>query len=176
MCHHSLAAFSAGTESKYRPFISDASAPIYLVASALWGDDDSEEEEYFEEDYEGSFIDDAEEVVHGPGSDIDVVPLAVPLFEMDDENEEDEEVTEVEPLPVVRQRPRQAPIVISSDEEGDYADADAYGDFIRSRDEDDEDNDFHDAHSDSDGHVEGVYWSDGDGDPDDGDRGFYGYL
>jgi hypothetical protein len=63
-----------------------ASVLIHLIRSALWGDDDSEEEE-FEEEYEGSFIDDVEGVGNGPDSDLDVAP--VPLFDMEDEDDEE---------------------------------------------------------------------------------------
>lgn len=160
-----------GTESKYQAFILDGLALICLTVSTLWEDDDSEEEEeYFEEDYEESFIDDDERVAGGPGSDVDVAPL--PLF---DREEGDDDVTEVDPPPVVRQRSRQATIIISSDEEDgdDYVDADAHGGYGRSWDEEDE-GDYHDACSGSEGHVEHEYWSDGD--PNDDDLGFYGYL
>jgi len=140
---------------------------------ALWADDESEDE-YFEEDYEESFIDDDEGAGGGPGSDMDVA-LLLPLV-----RDDDDDVTEVDPPPVARQRNRQAPIIISSDEEDDghYADADAHGGYGRSwDDEGDEDVDFHDARSGSEGHVENHYWS---GDElsynDDHEEGFYGYI
>ena len=104
---------------------SDAQTLIHSIVSGLWGYDDSEEEEIlFEEDYEESFIDDDIEVGDGPGSDVDVAPL--PLFERDEEDEE--EVTEIDSPLVAQQRNRQAPIVISSDEEddGEFADAEAH--------------------------------------------------
>ena len=159
--------------------ILDNLALIRLIFSALWGDDDSEEEEeYFEEDYEESFIDDDERVGDGQGSDMDVapLPLPLPLFAGIEEGDENDEVTEVDPPPVARQRNRQAPIVISSDEEGeeDYADADVQGDYGRSWEE--EEGDYHDARSGSEGHVEHEYWSDDDPYDDDHNCGFYGYL
>lgn len=163
-----------GTESKYQTIILDVPALTRLITSALWGDDDSEEEgSHFEEDYEESFIDDGERVGDGPGSDMDVAPL--PLFERD-EDDGDDEVTEVEPPPVAYQRSRQAPIVISSDEEDEeeYADADGHRGDGRIWDEDE--GDYHDAHSGSDDHVEHAYWSDDDPHDDDHSCGFYGYL
>jgi hypothetical protein len=156
-------------------FIFDAQVLIRSTVSALWGDDDSEEEgELFEEDYEESFIDDDGEAVDGPGSGMDVVPL--PLSERDGEEDDNEEVTEISSPAVARQRNRQAPIVISSDEEeeDEYADADAHGDYGRSWDE--EEGDFHDARSGSEGRVEHEYWSDDDPYDDDHRYGFYGYL
>jgi hypothetical protein len=150
---------------------------IRFISSALWAEDESEDE-YFEEDYEESFIDDAEEAGGGPGSDMNVAPLLP--FVRDDDEDDDDDVTEVDPPPVARQRNRQAPIVISSDEEDedDYADADARGGYGRSwDDEGDEEVDFHDARSGSEGHVENHYWS---GDElshnDEHDDSFYGYI
>ena len=155
---------------------------IPVTSSHLWGDDDDsdsdEEDVYFQEDYEESFIDDDGEVGDGPGSDID--PAPPPVLHGDDEDNVD--VIEVDSPAVVRQRNHQAPIVISSDEEDDYTDADTHEDYGRPwGEEEDEDVDFHDARSDSQDRGVNVYWSDGahydDDDDEDGDhRGFYGYL
>jgi len=132
----------------------------------LWGDDDSvsdEGEEYFQEGYEESFIDDDERAGNGSESDID--PLPLPAFL---DIEEDEAAIEVDPPVVMRQRNRLLPIVISSDEEDDdYTDAGTPGDYGRSwNEEEDEEGDYHDARSDSEDH----------GDDDDNVGGFYGYL
>ena len=156
-------------------FTLDTSALIHPISSGLWGDTDSDSDEgleYSQEGYEESFIDDDEGVHDGPGSDIDPIPL--PIFHGDDE-----EVTEVDLLAVPRQRGRQGPIVISSDEEddGNYTDANTHGDYIRSwNEEEDEDVDYHDARSDSVGHGYHDYGSDGELDDDGSDNDFYGYL
>ena len=151
---------------------SDASGLIHLTLSMVT--DSDEEDEYFEEDYEDSFIDDDGEVGDrpSPGSDLDVAPL--PFFVGDDEDDGDEEVAEVDSS-LVGARNRQAPIVISSDEEGDdYADADVHVDYGRSWDGEDE-GDYHDARSGSEDHVEPEFWSDDD--PcDNPSCDFYGYL
>jgi len=122
--------------------------------------------EYSQEGYEESFIDD-----DGPRSDIDPIPL--PLFRGD------EEAVEVDSVAAPRQRSRQAPIVISSDEEddGNYTDANTHGDYVRSwNEEEDEDIDYHDARSDSVDHGYHDYGTDGELYSEGSDNDFYGYL
>ena len=120
-----------------------------LILSHLWGDDgdsDSDEEEYFQEGYEESFIDDDEGVSGGLGSDND------PITPPSDHEVEEDEVIEIDSPAVVRQRSHQVAIVISSDEEGDdYADPDTHGGYGQPWiEEEDEDGVYHDAHSNSD--------------------------
>ena len=124
--------------------------------------------EYSQEGYEESFIDD-----DGPGSDIDPIPL--PPF-LGNHEEVHDEVVEVDSLAVPRQRNRQAPIVISSDEEddGNYTDADTHGGYVRSwHEEEDEGVDYHDARSDSIDHGYNDSGTDGEPYDDGSDNGFY---
>lgn len=140
----------------------------------MWGDNadsgSDEEEEYFQEGYEESFIDDDEEVGNGPELEID--PATLPSSRGDDDEEGNGGI-DVDPLAVMLQRNHQAHIVVSSDEDdGDYTDADTHGDYVRSWNEDeDEDGVYHDARSDSDYHGDNNYGSD-----DDSQGSFYGYL
>jgi len=170
-------AFLGGTEGKPYKFIFDASALTHLISSDLWGDDidsDSDDEEvYFQEGYEESFIDDDEGVGGGPGSDNNAPIL--PDFREDDEEEDD--AIELDSPAVAYQRNHQAPIVVTSDEEDDdYTDADAHGDHGRSWNEEDEEGDYHDARSGSDSRGNDGYWSDDEPHDDGGDLSFYGYL
>ena len=170
-------AFSGGTEGKSSTFTFNVLALTPVISSHLWGDDDDsdsdEGEEYFQEGYEESFIDDNEGAGDGPRSD-DGALTPTPYHEDEGEGEE---VIEIDSPAVVRQRNRQAPIVISSDEEdGDYTDADAHGDYGQFwNEEEDEDGDFHDARSDSDNRGDNDYLSDEEPYEDDG-HSFYGYL
>jgi len=173
-------------EREYRPSWAEALFGEFFGGHGhplLGGVDDldsDDEEEDFQEGYEESFIDDDEEVSEAPGSDIDPIPPPA-LFEDDGD---DEDVIEVDSPAVARQRTRQPAIVISSDEEGDEpTDADTHGDYARSWNEDDEDVDYHDAHSnpeylDNHGYQSGgEHYNDDDGsDYDDDHHGFYGYL
>ena len=159
-----------GMESEsYTPILGTL-ALIPLVSSRLWGiDDDSdsdEGEEYFQEGYEESFIDDDEGV--GDGPELYTGPISPPSYHGDDEDEE--EVVEIASLAVAHQRTGQAPIVISSDEEDDeYTDADTHGDYGQFWNEEEDEGGYHDPRSDSDGHGDIDYAS------DDG-HSFYGYL
>jgi len=160
-----------GTESEFCTLILSTLALIPLVSSRLWAiDDDSdsdEGEEHFQEGYEESFIDDDEGV--GDGPELYTGPLTPPSYHGDEGD--DEEVVEIASPAVERQRARQAPIVISSDDEDDeYTDADTHGDYGQFWNEgEDEEGGYHNARSDSDGHGDVDYAS------DDG-HSFYGYL
>ena len=166
-------------EGRCCTFTLSALVLIRIIPSGLWNigaDTESDEEDEDFHGYEGSFIDDEEGV--GGAPDWDHNPATLPPLH-EDSDEEDEEDVEIDPLPVIRQRIRMAPIVISSDEEddGDQADTDTHGDYHRSWGEEvDEDGDYHDARSDCDDHGEDDCMSDGEGYGDSSQGSFYGYL
>ena len=160
-----------GTQSESCTPIISTLPLTHIVSSRLWGidgDSDSDEgEEHFQEGYEESFIDDDEGV--GDDPELYTGPLTPPSYHGDEEDEE--EVVEIASPAVARLRNRQAPIVISSDEEDDeYTDADTHGDYGQVwNGGEDEEGGYHDARSDSDDHGDVDYTS------DDG-HSFYGYL
>lgn len=166
-----------GTEGKSYTFIFDASTLVHLISSDLWDDgidsDSDEEEAYSQEGYEESFIDDDLGVGDGPGPG-DHAPILPDFFEEDEEDDDD--AIELDSPAVAYQRNHQAPIVVTSDEEDndDYADADAHGDYGRFWNEEDEDGDYHDARSDSDDRGNDGYWSDEGPHVDDVD--IYAYM
>jgi hypothetical protein len=169
--------FSGAMGSKSYTSTLNTSALTRLISSGLWGDiTDSDSDEEMVYSHDESFIDD-EGVAHdGPGSDIG--PMSLPLFRGDDEEVHDE-VIEADSPAVPRQRNRQVPIIISSDEEddGNYTDADTQGDHSRSwNEEEDEGVDYHDARSDSDDHGYHDYGTDGEPYGGGSDNDFYGYL
>lgn len=160
-------------------FILGASVLIRIIPSGLWDinvDSESDEEDEESQGYEPSFIDDDEAAGGGLTWDVDPATLP-PLHEDSDEGDGDD--AEIDPPPVVRQRVRLAPIVISSDEEdaSDRTDTDTHGDYGRCWNEEvDDEGDYHDARSDCDDPGEDDYMSDGQACDASSQGSFYGYL